>query len=107
MNSISYPRSEHLSITFNSCHPERSLATRGANQTESKDPYDSDTARGAERNFRIVIRFFDEREAELRPVPSREAAAWGSQARQCRVSKGTGTSPVRTAPSHESVRISK
>ena len=108
MISTSYPPSECLSIIFKACHPERSLATSEANrQTESKDPYHSDTTGVAERNFCVVVRFFDEREAEFRPVTSPEAAALDSPPLRCRVTAGRGASPVPTAPTHESVRISK
>jgi hypothetical protein len=42
-------------------------------QTQSKDPVRADNSAGNERNFRIVIRFFDEYEAEQLPTSSREA----------------------------------
>jgi hypothetical protein len=75
-------------------------------QAESQDPYQRDTTRANEGNFRIAIRFFDDHEAEL-PSSNREAAAGESPARQCRVSVMYGTSRVGTAPSHESSRIAK
>jgi len=76
-------------------------------QTQSKDPYHRNTAGGNERNFRIAVRFFDEHESELRPVSSREAAAWESPARQGRVHGSDGTSPAGTAPFHKSLRITQ
>jgi hypothetical protein len=58
-----------------SCHTERSLSESEANrQTQSKDPVPADIRTGAARNFRIVIRFFDEHEAERHHECSREAA---------------------------------
>ena len=117
MNSTPYRSSTHLSVTLKTCHPERSLAESEANrQTESKDPYQCDTAdaacleirgvcaesRSSASNFRIVVRFFDEHESELRSVSSCEAAAWESPARQCRVSDGRGTIPAEPALSKRS-----
>jgi hypothetical protein len=108
MNSTSYQPSPRLSIALKSCHPERNLAESGANrQTQSKDPYQRDTARGNERTFRIVVRFFDEYEAEHRPLPSREAAGWESPARQCRVCAVDGPKPERMAQLHESSRTTQ
>jgi hypothetical protein len=98
MNSTSHHPSPHPSTTLKPCHPERSLAESKANrQTESKDPYYPDTSRSTDANFRIVVRFFDEHEPEHHPAVSREAAAWESPARQCRVREGRGTSPAGTA----------
>jgi len=54
-------------------------------QTESKDLARSGSCIGDERNFRIVVRFFDEHETEQCPVSSREAA-FDSPARKCRIS---------------------
>ena len=74
------------STSSDPCHPERSLAESAANrQTQSKDPVPADSGTGNARSFRIAIRFFDEREAELRPVSSREATERESPARKCRV----------------------
>jgi hypothetical protein len=103
VNSVPYRPSSHLGI-LKPCHPERSLAmSEATRQTQSKDPYHGNAARGTETNVRIVIRFFDEDEAELRPVSSREAAAWESPARQCRVCEGRGTSPAGTALSNKGI----
>ena len=56
------------------CHPERSLVESEANrQTQSKDLVHAGIATGTARDFRIVIRFFDEHGGELRHLPSREA----------------------------------
>jgi hypothetical protein len=55
-------------------------------QTESKDLARSGSCIGDERNFRIVVRFFDEHETEHCPVSSCEAAGFDSPARECRVS---------------------
>jgi hypothetical protein len=108
MNSKSYQPSPHRSITLKSCPPERSLAESEANrQTEWKDPYHPNTSRGNERNFSIVIRFFDEPEAEHVPVSSREGAAWESPARQCRGCAVDGTTPEGTPPLHEDSRIAR
>ncbi len=108
MNPTSYHLPKRLSTILKPCHPERSLAESEANrQTESKDPYDPDTSRSTEANFRVVVRFFDEHEAELRPVPSHEEAAWESPTRQCRMGTVDGASPEATAPLHESSRITQ
>lgn len=59
----------------NACHPERSLAESEANrQTQSKDPVPAVAVTGNARNFRIMVRCYDERGAELFPDPSRQAA---------------------------------
>jgi len=57
-------------------------------QTESKDPVPAGSATSDVRSFRIVIRFFDENDAECVSGASREAAARVSPARRCRVSEG-------------------
>ena len=57
-------------------------------QTQSKDPVSADNSAGTERNFRIVIRFFDENEAEQLPTSNDEAAACESPEEKCRVSAG-------------------
>jgi hypothetical protein len=86
------------------CHPERSRTeSEASRQTQSKDPYHLNTARGNERDFHIAVRFFDEDESELRSVSSREAAAWESPARQCGVCEGRGTSPAGTALSNKRI----
>jgi uncharacterized DUF497 family protein len=104
VNATPYRPSAHLGTTLKSCRPERSLAESEANrQTQSKDPYHRNTARGNEKNFRVVVRFFNEHEAELRPVSSREAAAWEIPTRQCRVCEGRGTSPAGTALSNKRI----
>jgi len=60
------------------CHPERSLAESEANcQTQSKDPVPAATSTGAAGNFRIVIRFFDEHEAECHHECSPRRKPWG------------------------------
>jgi len=67
----------------NVCHPERSLAESEANrQTRSKDPIPAENATDNAGNFRIVIRFHDERGTELFPGPSREVAKECSPRRQ-------------------------
>ncbi|HEY6372736.1 MAG TPA: hypothetical protein VIX37_19315 [Candidatus Sulfotelmatobacter sp.] len=97
-----------LSTPRTPCHPERSLAESGAKrQTQSKDLAPSGAGTATEVNFHIVIRFFDEHEAEHRPVSSREAAAWESPARQCRGCALDGTSPDGTPPLHENSRIAQ
>lgn len=104
MNSTPYQSSTHLSITLKSSHPGRSLAEGEANrQTQSKDPYHADKARDTETSFRVVVRFFDEQEAERRPAPSREAPAWESPARQRGVCAVARTSPEETPPSHKRI----
>ncbi len=102
MNSLPHQPAPDLHINLKSCHPERSLVASEANrQAQSKDPVRTDSGTGTARNFRIVVRFFDERESELRPVDSREAAAWESRTRQCRGYAIEGTSPAEAAPSHK------
>ena len=82
----------------NPCHPERSLAASEASgQTQSKDPYNPHGGRGDARNFRIVIRFFDDNDSELPYDSSREAAKWESPARKSRVSTIHVTDPHRDA----------
>jgi hypothetical protein len=62
------------------------LEHKGLRQmTQSKDPVFAEAARDNRRNFRIVIRFFDDHETEQLPVSSREAAECESPARKCRV----------------------
>jgi hypothetical protein len=101
VNRVGHQPSAHLSTALKPCHPERSLAESEANrQTQSKDPYQRDTALANERNFRIAVRFFDADEAEHRPVSNREAAAWESPARQCRGCAVNEPSPAGTALSH-------
>jgi len=99
MNSTSSHPSQNQSTTLKSCHPERSLAESEANcQTQSKDPYQSVTASGQEKNFRITIRFQDGNAIEEPHIESREAAACESPARSCRVSAANRTSLKGTAP---------
>lgn len=87
MNSTLYQPSERPSIPLMPCHPERRLAVSEATrQTESKDLAPSGSCTGEESNFRIVIRFFDDRETEQCPVSLCEAAAFDRPARKCRVS---------------------
>ncbi|HEV3510473.1 MAG TPA: hypothetical protein VGS05_02140 [Candidatus Sulfotelmatobacter sp.] len=82
-----------------SCHPARSLATSEANPpTQSKDACCSTAIGGAEGGFHIVIRFFDEHEAERLPEFSGEAAACNSPGRKCRVGSVHWANPVGTAP---------
>ncbi len=90
MNSTSYHPSQIQSTTLKSCHPERSLAESEANcQTQSKDPYQSVTASGQEKNFRITIRFQD-RELQLRNRTSKVAKRQHAKApaRSCRAKRG-------------------
>ena len=98
MTSLSDQLIPDVSATLNPCHPERSLAESEANhQTQSKDPCCTGVLEGTAESFRIVIRFFDQQGTELFPGPSREAAAWESPARKCRVSRREdGISPVGT-----------
>jgi len=42
-------------------------------QTQSKDLVFADSAMGSARNFRVVIRFFDEHETECSSASGREA----------------------------------
>jgi hypothetical protein len=80
------------------CHPERSLSMSEANRhAESKDPVPADSGTGNARDFRIVVRFLDEGGCERRHLSSREAAAWESPARKCRVRQRNGASPEGTA----------
>jgi hypothetical protein len=65
-------------------------------QTESNDPVPAGSGTAAARSFRIVVRFFDERESELRPASRREVA-WESPARQCRGCAVERTSPAEPA----------
>ena len=52
---------------LNLCHSERSVAVSEANlPTESKNPMFPESATGADRNFRIAVRFFDEHHSEVR-----------------------------------------
>jgi len=75
MNHIRRTRTGSSCTVFNSCHPERSLATSEASrQRESKDPVRAESATGVSGNFRIVVRFFDEKKGEFHHDPSREAA---------------------------------
>jgi hypothetical protein len=104
VNSTSYRHSPLLSTPLKPCHPERSLAESEANrQTQSKDLVPSGGGVATERNFRIVVRFFDERKAELRPALSRETAAWEIPAQQCRVCAVDRTSPAWTALSNKRI----
>ena len=58
----------------NHCHPERSLAKSEAiRQTESKDPMTEEGTTGDARNFRTVVRFFDDHDTELTPTFNRAA----------------------------------
>ncbi len=82
----------------NACHPERSLTTsETSRQTQSKDPAYSESATGQAGNFQVVVRFFDEQNAEFQHGPSREAAECESPARQCRVSNQKGIESRRDA----------
>jgi hypothetical protein len=85
-------------------HPEQSLAASAVNRlTESKDPAPADRGASAARSFRIVVRFFDEREFELRPVSSRETADCDSPMGQCRGCASERTSPAWTVRSDERI----
>jgi hypothetical protein len=76
------------------CHPERSLAeSEATRQTQSKDPYRTEAADGSERNFRIVIRFFDKQNPEVCHESSREAAIECSPRRKPWEARGNETSP--------------
>jgi hypothetical protein len=87
------------------CHPERSLAESEANrQMQSKDPALAVIAAGQARNFRVVVRFYDEQGIELFLDDSRDAAAWGSPARKCRVSREVEISPVGTAQPRPTIK---
>ena len=76
-----------ICYSSNNCHPE----------TESKDPYQLATACADARNFRIVIRFFDDHETERPATRGGVAAVWESPAPfdfaqgriQCRVALRT------------------
>ena len=68
------------------CHPEWSLAaSEASSRTQSKDPITTESITGNAKSFRIVVRFFDDQDAEILHDPSREVTAWESPARQCRV----------------------
>ena len=91
-----------LRISSKVCHPERGLASE-ANQTQSKDPFNRDSTRGGEGSFRVVVRFFDEHEAELSHISSREAAERESPARKCRVSERKGIESRRDVTRHHQI----
>ena len=104
MNHKHYLRNGTQAATI-SCHPERSLATSAAShQTQSKDLYDLDPTRGDARNFRIMVRFFSDPEAECDPVSSREAATECSPRRKPGVKGVEETSPGVTAGDVERTR---
>jgi hypothetical protein len=64
-----------------SCHLERGLGeSEASRQTQSKDPVLSGAVRGDARSYRVVVRFFDEQNAEYCHVDNREAAACESPA---------------------------
>ena len=69
MNHLRQSNAPTLCNKENACHPERNLAKSEANrQTESKDLVLLDSATGTAGNFRIVVRFLDEHDLELRPM---------------------------------------
>jgi len=92
------PHGQHISecTVPKSCHPERNLAESEANgQTQSKDLCQLDRTLGVRENFRrVVVRFFDEQEAEHLPGEGRDAAGQ-SPTRQCGVSKQMETESHR------------
>ena len=64
-----------MPVTPIPCHPERSMAESEANRhTQSKDPVLACSGIGHIRSFRVAVRFFDERGAEIFHEPSRKAA---------------------------------
>jgi len=64
-----------------SCHPERSLAEREANrQTQSNDSVLAGAIKGDARCYRVVVRFFDEQNAEFCHVDRPEAGSCKSPA---------------------------
>lgn len=70
-----------MTKTSNSCHPERSLAeSEVSRQTQSKDPVVAGAVRGDARSYRVVVRFFDEQNAEFCHVESRETVSCKSMA---------------------------
>jgi len=75
MNHIAHSSlaSPHPAPTI--CHPERSLAdSEATRRTASKDPYNLHAVRGDARNFRTVVRFFDDHDTELIPTFSQADA---------------------------------
>ena len=65
MNHIHY----HPALIHKLCNPEQNLAVSESNgEAQSKDPYGINARRGESNNFRTVVRFFDEQDAELVPV---------------------------------------
>lgn len=68
----------HLAMTnvSNPCDSERSLGnSKAIRRTLPRDSYYSTANDGSNRNFRIVVRFFNEQNAEFCHVRSRETAA--------------------------------
>ena len=65
MNHTRPAEGRGLCSTLNACHPERSLtASEASRQTEPKDPVFPEGATGTTGNFRVVVRFFDDHDAE-------------------------------------------
>ncbi len=88
MNHISRNNGATSCTFLNSCHAEGNLAKSEANrQTQSKDPYSASTALGNARDFRVIIRFYDESDGEYLEGSSREAAILDSRARKCLLSE--------------------
>ena len=84
-----------FSITHKFCHPERSLGESEANrQTESKDPYSADGARGGAGHFYGVVRFFGDQGAGVNHNSSRKAATGCSPRRKPWGDSKNAASPV-------------
>ena|SRR5215469_10318593 len=80
------------------CHPEAILAkSKAICQTAPKDPYSLHGDRGDARNFRIVVRFFDDHDTEFLHDSSREPAEWENPAGKCRISAMQATESYRDA----------
>jgi hypothetical protein len=90
----------HLSDwNLRDCHPERSMAIREANrQTKSKDPYHPGTPRADNRRSLDAASSVGHTSCNYQRRTCREVAACDSPARQCRVQKEDGASPVGTEP---------
>ena len=114
MNHRPYYRERGLApvIPASLCHPERSLArSEASRQTESKDLVCSADA-SAEASFRVVVRFFDDRETEFVPSPSREAAIdcsprrkpWANYWAECEPRRGERNSRTEASSTRGATR---
>lgn len=70
MNHVRRDEGVSFCTTLKICHPERSLLKSEANhQTQSKDPVFTRSGVGSCENFRIAVRFFDDRDKEILHEP--------------------------------------